>query len=245
MSTISIIGIILTAGGFLGAIIIISRKMPVLAKLSEENLMPKKIFRESLVIRFKSIKYSSLRPLLFNWLEKVLRKLRLSFLKIDNIFLTMIGQARENSQTWSIRSKAWLEHRRLKKKQKIQVLEELDKVEISEGLDKVKREVSKDEDKAFKQKIEIVAKESEPTENLDAQEKDLIDAIAKKPKNIEAYKELGFLYLKKKNFPDARSCFRQVLKLNPEEIEIGRKLEEIIGLEEEKPAEGAWNNQPE
>lgn len=244
MSYLSIAGIILTAGGISGMAIIMGKKVSVLSKISEENLVRPQIFKETLRTKIKAIKYSALRPLLFSWLEKTLRKLRVFVLKIDNIFLEMIGEARENSQTWTIRSKAWLEHRRIKKKQKLQVLEELDKAEIFEGLNKAKQQIDKEEDKAFKQKIETITKEIEPLEMLNEKEKELIDGIAKNPKDIEAYKELGFLYLKKKNFPDARSCFRQVLKFNQDETEIRKKLEEIVGLEEEKPAGEAGNNQP-
>ena len=61
-------------------------------------------------------------------------------------------------------------------------------------------------------------------------ERRYIDEIAQNPKNKEAYRALGFIYLSQKNFSDARACFRRVLKLNPEDGEVKNKLEEIKGL---------------
>ena len=221
-------------------LIIIGRKIPTLVKLPENGLISKSAVREKIGIFFQALKYSSWRSLFFSWLEKNLRRLRVSVLKIDNLFSGLIGRARDKSQTWSVRSRAWMEHRRIKKKENLQVLEELDKAEILGELDKAKKAVIKDEEKALKEKIGIVgngfkngAKKEKATEEtvvVGEKEKKCVEAIAKNPKDIESYRELGFFYLRQKNFPDARSCFRQVLKLSPAEAEIKKKLEEIEGL---------------
>ena len=230
------------------------KKISTLVKLQEIQPIPQTKLGERIKIRLKGIKYSTYRPLVLEWLEKNLRKFRLLILKIDNLFINLINHAKDRSQVWKIRSGAWREHSRLKKKEKIQVLEKLDKVEVSETLEKIKEEVAKEEDKALKDKIEIVANgnglshpaEPEAIPNQVAEtiieeepivtdeEKKCIDLIAANPKNIDAYRSLGFVYLNQKNYSDARACFRRVLKLKPEDQEVKNKLNEIRGLRAKK-----------
>lgn len=68
-------------------------------------------------------------------------------------------------------------------------------------------------------------------------EKIYIEIIKRDPKNIEAYKNLGMIYLKQKNFGDAKAAFRQVVKLDPKNKEILlelKKLDEATERAEEK-----------
>lgn len=237
-SLLFIFGLVLTVGGFFGIALIVFRKISVLAKLPEESLVSQTALKDKAKALARGLQYSTFRPVLFSWLEKVLRKTRVFVLRLDNIFLSLIAQARDKSQVWTIRSRAWIEHNRLKKREKISVLEGLDKVEVLENLNKNKQLHDKEEDLAFRQKLENMTSQEETSEQeaaaivFSAEEKDCIDEIAKNPKSVDAYKRLGFLYLRHKNFPDARSCFRQVLKLSPEENEVKKKLEEVEGLVE-------------
>jgi len=253
MSPLTAIGLILLLGGLAGIFTIVLRKIPTLVKLSN-GIKPalSTTIKEEVATRLKGLKYSSFLPAFLSGLEKGLRKLRVFILKMDNLFIGLIKGARERSEKWTIRSHAWMEHRLLRKKEKTQVLQELDKVEISEKLEKINDEVAKDEDAALKEKIEIlsdgnghnyfeqeenpeaVVSESEAvvTEEpvIDEQERIYIDLIAENPKDVMAYRALGFLYLNQKNYSDARACFRQALKLNPDDEEVKIKLEEIKGV---------------
>jgi tetratricopeptide (TPR) repeat protein len=49
----------------------------------------------------------------------------------------------------------------------------------------------------------------------DAYETSLIERIALNPRDVEAYEILGDYYIDRKNFSDAKDCYKQVLKLNP------------------------------
>ena len=72
--------------------------------------------------------------------------------------------------------------------------------------------------------------ESRP-EKKDLFEKILIDRIASNPKDIEAYERLGVYYLEIENWEYAKECFKQVIKLNPRNINAQnkmRKLEKIL-----------------
>ncbi|TSC53511.1 MAG: Uncharacterized protein LiPW39_231 [Parcubacteria group bacterium LiPW_39] len=247
------------------------RKIPTLAKLSPPTQnAPAISWREKFRFHLREIKYSTYRPLILSWLEKVLRKLRLLILKTDNLFINWIKFARSKSEVWTIRSRAWMEHRRLKKKAKAQVLEKLDKVELSQTLEKIKLEAAAEEDEALKEKIKNLngdgigravlpqttnedKKEFLPVYGVksapetaqavqtpeiapaEPEEKKYIDLIAQNPKDTAAYRALGFIYLKQKNYSDARACFRQVLKIEPDDTGIKIKLDEIKGLKNKKP----------
>lgn len=238
MSILATTGIILAVVGIGGILMLVIKKIPVLLKLPTEYApLPEQGLKHELKDSLKQIKYSTYRPLLLSLLEKNLRRFRLLILKIDNVFAEWIKKSRHRSDVWTIRSKAWIEHRRLKKKEKAQILEKLDKLEVSQTIEKIKQEVAKEEDKALKEKIETIAEPIETTEEPqketeepNEEEKKYIDLIAENPKNSEAYRELGFVYLKHKNYSDARACFRQVLKLIPDDEPIKTKLEEIKGL---------------
>lgn len=256
MSISNIVGIILAGAGLLGVFFVIIKKIPTLVKLQDIQPIPQVGLGERIKVRLKGMRYSTYRPLVLEAVEKNLRKLRLLILKIDNLFVNLIKRARERSQVWQIRSRAWMEHSRLKKKEKIQVLETLDKAEVSEALEKIKKEVAKEEDVALKEKIEAISNgngvKSEGEIQADAgdvapsdaqpedsavtmEEKKQIDLIAANPKNKDAYRALGFIYLNQKNYSDARACFRRVLKLEPTDEEVKRKLEEIKGVKSKKP----------
>lgn len=245
----------------MGLIFMVVRKIPTLVKLPPPTEMtPAVSFSQKLKFRLRGIKYSTYRPLILNWLEKNLRKLRLLILKIDNLFVGWIKSARHKSEIWTVRSGAWMEHMRFKKKEKAQVLEKLDKVEISQTLEKINKEVAAEEDQALKEKIgqvngnggrpaaqadngnektAFLIQEAQPPKEAElppqglpsvTEENRYIDLIAQNPKDAEAYRVLGSIYLKQKNYSDARACFRQVLKIEPDDMGIKIKLNEIKGL---------------
>ncbi|NQV13443.1 MAG: tetratricopeptide repeat protein [Parcubacteria group bacterium] len=62
-------------------------------------------------------------------------------------------------------------------------------------------------------------------------EKVYIEIIAKDPKNFRAYKGLGKIYKRQRNFADARKSFEQVFKIEPDEEETKKELAEIKELE--------------
>lgn len=259
MSPLLVFAIIFIIVGLGGIGTMAVKKIPTLLKLPEDSkVVVLEGWGRKIKSRLQTIKYSSYQPLILQWLEKILRKVRVVILKIDNLFIAWIARAREKSQVWTIRSRAWMEHRRLKKKEKTHLLEKLDKAEISHELEKMKQEVAKEEDEAFKDKVENIKngngvhleqeKSPEPiisdfsvSESVSAEisgkEKDCIDAIARNPKDSRAYHNLGFLYLNQKNYSDARACFRQALKINPEDEEVKRKLEEIKALKSKNGVE--------
>lgn len=59
------------------------------------------------------------------------------------------------------------------------------------------------------------------------EEEKWIRQIASDPKNIEAYKNLGQLYIKINNLRDARACFKHILKIDPTDGEAKEDLEKL------------------
>ncbi len=236
----------------------LARKIPALAKLPEiERAWIQQRWWEWLISNLKALRYSTYQPAILHSLEKALRRARLWFLKIDNLFERLIKNSRSTSEAWTIKSRAWMEHRRLKKREKTHVLEKLDKAEVSHEIEKIHQAMAKEEDAALLEKIdnlseavEIVQEmiEKTPEEALieiteeaaheaveevasvTPEEQQYIDQISENPKNIEAYRALGFIYLRQRNYSDARACFRRVLKHQPGDEAVKIKLEEIKGL---------------
>jgi len=198
----------------LGIIILVLRKIPVLLKLPSEPLANQIVvsWRERLKMKLQEFRHASLQPALTSWLEKTLRRVRLFILKIDRFFVNMIERVREKSQTMKARSRAWVEQHRLKKIEKLQVLEKLDQAEVSETIKKTQ---------------EAVQVSSKKKESIESEEKKLIEAIAKDPRDIVAYRQLGFLYLKQGNKKDAKNCFKEVLKIDPGDLAAISKMKEL------------------
>lgn len=59
------------------------------------------------------------------------------------------------------------------------------------------------------------------------EEKKYIKTIIKNPSDVNTYRALGLLYLKQKNYKDAKASFQQILKIDSKNKEAKEKLEEI------------------
>ncbi len=61
-------------------------------------------------------------------------------------------------------------------------------------------------------------------------EEELIDRIARNPKDAPAYEELGDFYMEQSNLSDAKACYRQVIKLSPLNREVKEKVRRLERL---------------
>ncbi len=209
---------ILIVISLVGIIIFLVKKAPEVAKLDREEEKNKErsaISKKSIwsILRKKNIeehKDFNHRTLLF--LEKTTKKLKVFFLKMENMF-TDWGE--------SIRNKR-------KAREEEHVVRALELIEEN----KFSKEIEKSE--ALENgKVEEREEESEPKiEKKDILEKILVERIATNPKDIEAYERLGEYYFEIENWNYSKECFKQVLKLNPRNIGIRskmRKLERMLG----------------
>ena len=210
-----------------GILVILGRKIPAVLNLRNEEKKKGKIFQIKrkkgiFFYFFKKIKEKiiSAKPEKFTKraiveLEKILRKIRIQFLKLDQKFLVWIQKLREKSEgtftSNNLREK--LDNLKSKKKT-IQFLEKKEKPVIKRLNGTKKREVS--------------AKTNNSKQNKNTgEEKKCIEAIARNPRDIELYKKLGTIYFEKRNYKDAKSSFEQILKIDSKNKEAKKELKKI------------------
>lgn len=71
--------------------------------------------------------------------------------------------------------------------------------------------------------------------DLKGEEQRLIIEIAKNPKDAKLYKELGDIYVKTGEWPDAVESFKKALELDPEDESVKNKLEQASKRLEKMP----------
>ncbi len=292
--------IIFCAGGIF---LIIIRKIPAAALLNEKKENEKKqtasimdimpAIRDRSFFKFKiKIEYRKSIIKFACFLEKILRKIRLNILKIENLFNGWIGILRENTKknttNLSIEKKRFFEYKTDKfkemaqkwqnqafriieegvekslvmmkteggKKKKANKIVKTDKVERA---DKVKNFFEKAQKiripknfqsvpaSAAPQILKITEKSAmlevfEKVNHIKAEkvlkkkpvfenEQVYIERIAKNPRNTEAYRMLGLLYMSQKNYTDAIASFEEIIKKNKNDKDAREmifKIKEII-----------------
>ncbi|MFA6159504.1 MAG: tetratricopeptide repeat protein [Parcubacteria group bacterium] len=209
---------ILIVISLVGIIIFLVKKAPEVARLDcedeknkEGSVIPKKsiwsILRKKNIEEHKDFNH---KTLLF--LEKTTKKLKVFFLKMENMF-TDWGE--------SIRNKR-------KAREEEHIVRALELIEENKFSEEIKKSEAIENTKVEEKKEETESK----IEKKDILEKILVERIATNPKDIEAYERLGEYYFEIENWNYAKECFKQVLKLNPRNIGIRskmRKLERMLG----------------
>ncbi|MFH1671627.1 MAG: hypothetical protein ABH889_02565 [Candidatus Portnoybacteria bacterium] len=209
---------------------IIYRKIPILANLSDEEIMILSRKR-GVVEKVREINY---KQHWFNFiivLQKLLMRLRIVFLKSESVLGKWIGGLRGNSRIMAQRSKEWIkqrETRRQEKRSKLNgKLNGKNGKENEEVILTIKRE----------KPAPIVEEKKEDEITLDdlnkpiKEEQKWIDLIVENPKNITAYKFLGLFYYKQHNHPDAKSSLEMAVKLGSKDKKVKEILEELKGVE--------------
>ena len=185
----------------------------------------------------------SLKNFFISLLEKITRKTRLMFLKLENSFKKFSDYLRSKKKTEVTFSEETKEE-----SEEISEPKEADPViekVINYDLKKTKKEKKfgflknkeekkeEEEEKVFRPIIsDKVVSPRNKTEIKDRLEDLLIERIAINPKDIEAYERLGEYYMEIGNHTHAKECFKQVLKLDPGNRSIKyrmRRLERVIG----------------
>lgn len=87
-----------------------------------------------------------------------------------------------------------------------------------------KQEERLDVAKVREERIMISEEVVYPEERKEELESILVERIASDPRDIEAYERLGDYYVSQGNKVDAESCYKQVLKLNPQSLSVRNKL---------------------
>ena len=161
-------------------------------------------------------KYKRFSDIIHIKLEKILRKIRINFLRLDNKFVALIEKLRrsENKKEVQIKS-AELPADRIDefKIEKPLIVKKTNKVK--EDIDKGKSEKNNEERSG--KKIKKVGKKEE----------EYLKIISGDPKNMDAYWKLGILYSRKKNYRDALNCFKEIVRIKPNYEKARRKIKII------------------
>lgn len=114
-----------------GIIYVVFKKIPVLMKLplepdnnfAKEQEIP--IAEKAVNFIKEKIAHPNYLLVVLGWLEKILRKTRILFLKIDRHFVSLISKSREKSREMAVKSKGWMSERRMKKIGHLKIMADL------------------------------------------------------------------------------------------------------------------------
>jgi len=224
---------------FLVLAAIVLHRIPVFAGLSQEERMilekKKGVIQRCLEINYKHY--------LFNLLvgvEKFLRRIKIWFLKIENLLTKCISKLRKWSETMAHKSKEWIKQRETKRKKKmernIHLLSEKKNLLAEEKIEKAaEKKEEKREEREVVQRIEKEEKQANDISQISfselkkpiQEEQKWINLIIENPKNITAYKFLGLLYWRQHNYADAKASLEMAVRLGSKDRKVKEILEEI------------------
>jgi len=221
----------------IGLIVIIYRKISVLAKLSEEEIIILSR-KKGLTDKMKEVNYKQYWLNFMISLEKLLMKIKIIFLKIENILGKWITGLRSNSKIMAQKSRDWIRQKEMKRREKQN--KSNGKKTPEEIILKINK-ITEPEDKQEDYAEGILPSEEHISEEISLEElnkpikeeQKWIDLIVENPKNITAYKFLGLFYWKRHNYSDAKASLEMAVKLGSKDKKVREALEELkkMGVE--------------
>ena len=221
----------------IGIIVFLVKKSSKVKDIQEENLhLEKHIFVErgfvgNFIFKIKSIKGEDIKHFFLGILERITRRSRIIFLKLESKFGEMSNDIRAKRQARTNRKAREVQVAENKAKD---IFDKLKKYKIGKNEQRsgiapeIKKAYMDEEERVFKPMLseKIVVPET-ARETKDKLEELLIERIAVNPKDIEAYERLGEYYMEIKSYNDAKECFKQVIKLNPGNRNVKYKIRRL------------------
>jgi len=201
--------------------VIVYRKIPILFNLSEKEISILKR-KKGIIQKIKEINYKNHWLNFIISLEKFLRKVKIIFLKVENLLTRWIRGLRGKSQVMTQKSKDWIRQKEMKHR-------ESRKISLKNKKEKVSIEINRKEDK----NDQLVEEESEDELSINELKKPIkeeqkwIDLIVENPNNITAYKFLGLLYWKQHNYSDSKSSLEMAIKMGCKDKKVKEVLREL------------------
>jgi len=205
--------------------IIVYRKIPLLANLSNEEIMI--LFRKKgLIQKIKEVNWKEYWFRVIVFLEKLLHRAKINFLKIDNLLGKWIKKLRTRSRLMAQKSKEWIKQKEMKRQEKAQQL--MKKTNGTIPVKIINKEKSQNKETEEEEDLPI----SELKKPIEEEQK-WIDLIIENPKNITAYKFLGLLYWRQHNYLDAKNSLEVAVKLGSKDKKVKEILKKIkeMGIE--------------
>jgi len=205
-----------------GLLFIVYRKIGVLSNLSEEEIT---ILERKKGI-FQKIKEIDSKQHWLNFiisLEKFLRRLKIIFLKIENLLTIWIKGLRGKSQIMTQKSRDWIKQKEIKRRiPKEKNISDKEKKEVPIEINKKEDIIQSEEDD---DELSI----SELKKPIKEEQK-WIDLIVENPNNITAYKFLGLLYWKQHNYSDAKASLELAIKMGCKDKKVEEVLKELKNM---------------
>jgi len=212
-----LIPLLLIAASILGIGVVVLRKLPYARKLTPDGTSPThSVFHDffpELARNFGSTQIKEYMALWLHEIEKLLRKVRLLFFRVDRLSDSLIKRIRSVHQ------------QRVAKEEAKEAAEEAAiQPKVPEYVDVPT--------------VQVRPRRAAPDMTaLRVEEQRLIVEIAHAPKDARLYRDLGEVYVKMKNFEDAKESFSAALKLNPADDVSQRKL--ALVLQKLEPVDGS------
>ena len=244
----SIIPPILIIISLIGIILLLMKKSSEVSRLPKDVLAEyEKNDQQEDAVKQKNgflgkFKWAGIKNFLLLVLEKIVRKFRMFFLKLESKF-----------DAWSKNIRNRKEGRKQEAEKAFvpekdgDIMEKLSKYEFKNYDEPTfvrnkqsSEEVSQNEVATQENAIEEneslvvsrnVSRAKKPKEMKDRLEELLIERIAINPKDTEAYERLGEYYMEIQSWTDAKECFKQVIKLDPKNRNVRykiRRLESVL-----------------
>jgi len=210
---------------FFGLGVVVYRKIPALRDLSREEMLILQR-KKSFIQKIREINYKEHLLKLIIYLEKFLRRLKIMFLKMENLLGWCIKFLRSRSQLMTQKSKEWIRQRELLHRQK------KESAEIEDDKEKISIKVNKKEEDRVEEEI-IEEDDNLPISELKKpiqEEQRWIDLIVENPKNITAYKFLGLLYWRQHNYADAKASLEMAVKLGSKDLKVKEIIEDLVKM---------------
>lgn len=159
-----------------------------------------------------------------NLSTKLVYKLKITSLKTDNFFSRLLNEMKVHKSNVEETVKTASETRpeNIETKNIKPFKTELTSLAEDEGIVAIKKKVSAD--------YEAIQPEPEIKSAFERQEQQLVNQLAYNPKDVSAYKRLGWLYLENSKPMDARQAFKMAVKLGSKDKIIITKLLELGGV---------------
>jgi len=220
----------------IGIIVFLLKKSSKVATIVEEdlnagrNIFVERGFWGNLKQKFKNIKGEDIKHFFLGIIERIARRSRIIFLKLESRFGEISNDIRAKRQARSNRKANEVK----KAEEKAQDLfEKLKKYKSERSEEKknpleIKKAYMEDEEEVVKPMlVEKITVPETMRETKDKLEELLIERIAVNPRDIEAYERLGEYYMEIKSYNDAKECFKQVIKLNPGNRNVKYKIRRL------------------
>ena len=203
-----------------GIVVIFVRKMP---NVSQMPIYDASAFYDSWLYKFpakiKNFRFWHIKDAFLAFMEKSLRKFKIILLKFENKLSHLT--AKLNRKRGNGEKAAVVEKLSVQRNGSPRLIEDLSKIFNSIEEDVVGEEENK------RDGVDTGKQEKFNDDLFLQQEKNILEEIRINPRDMEAYKKLGFLYFEYKNYEDALNSFQQAIKLGCGDEKVLGAIEEI------------------